>query len=697
MKPTLFVSWLFVFVFFSANSYSQNYDLKKVKENLIKDALVNQGYAPRIERYITSDYSKTGKYLETMNPDGSWSDVDYSDRDNDWHPLHHLDRLLVMSYNYMKDTSSFFQKPEVLAGLERSIRYWYTVNPECDNWYKNKIAKQFYFNVIAILLDGKIDAELQAKMVNDLTPVPTMTGSNRTLLATSTFYRGVLENDPEMTMLGVTGVTDQILVTTKEGVQPDYSFHQHGKFIYNGSYGLNYLRESIWLATIVHGTAFAFSPEEIKILRDYYLNGTRWMIRGGLIDYNVRGRQVGRGDAIKLYGDLLIPILDHMIIADPEYAGEYKVSSRNIKDQKPQVTKGNKHFWRSDYTIHHKKNYSTSLKMCSERTVGIELNMNSENKMGRWLPYGLTYIYQKGDEYNAIFPVWNWARLPGVTNPYVEQEEKEKSAKYSQKTNFVGGVSNGNLGISVMDFYQEKTKAKKAWFWFEEEWVALGTGIESQHDAPVVTGIEQCLLSDEVYVDGKPFVKKEHNLEDPAFVFHNHVGYIFPDNNAVQLKSTTQTGNMQRIYGLGKDTVYSQEVFSLWINHGTKPQNAGYSYIAVPGMDNKSFKRYIEKIPIKILSNTTKIQAVENSNLQTIGVVFHEAGEFKSGRFTITVDQPCLLLWNTAKKEFALSDPTAGLKNIQVHISSEDRKIFEERVQLPEDGFAGKSVLCAIK
>ncbi len=65
--------------------------------------------------------------------------------------------------------------------------------------------------------------------------------------------------------------------------------------------------------------------------------------------------------------------------------------------------------------------------MCSERTVGIELNMNSENKLGYWLPYGLTYIYRRGDEYTAIFPVWDWALLPGVTSPHVEITEYDKA------------------------------------------------------------------------------------------------------------------------------------------------------------------------------------------------------------------------------------------------------------------------------
>ena len=118
---------------------------------------------------------------------------------------------------------------------------------------------------------------------------------------------------------GVSGVTDQIIVTAKEGIQHDYSFHQHGHFIYNGSYGHNFLRESIWLATMVHGTKFAYSETQIQTLRDYYLQGTRWMLRNGLFDYNVRGRQVGRPEGALLSAENIIPQLDQFSIADPAH------------------------------------------------------------------------------------------------------------------------------------------------------------------------------------------------------------------------------------------------------------------------------------------------------------------------------------------------------------------------------------------
>jgi len=693
MKTTTLIRLILIFTLFTNFSLAQKSDIEILKKNLINDALINRGFSPRIERYITPEFDKAKEYLEIINTDGSWTDVNYKDRDNNWAPLLHLTRVIVMAVNFEDKNSELFQDTELLKSIEKAINYWYTVNPVCDNWYKNTIAKQFYFNVIALLLEGKIDESLLSKMVNDLTKNPTMTGSNRTLLATSTFYLGVLENDPEMIKLGVSGVTDQILISIKEGVQPDYSFHQHGHFIYNGSYGFNFLRESIWLATIVHGTEFAFSEKHLKVLRDYFLEGTRWMIRGGLIDYNVRGRQVGRSDAMKLYGNLLIPILNHLIIADPEYKNEYKTSITQIEKQLPQNVVGNRHFWRSDYTIHHREKYSTSLKMCSERTVGIELNMNSENKLGYWLPYGLTYIYRKGNEYDGIFPVWDWARLAGVTNPYHEIQEKQKGTKYTQNTSFVGGVSNGKYGVSAMDFSKNETTAKKAWFWFDDEWVALGAGINSKHDSTIVTGINQSLRKGGIMTDGDFLTKHRQTLTNPGWILHDSIGYVFPGNENIEFCGGIQKGNMQRIYGLGEDTVYSNQVFSLWFDHGKNPKDKSYKYIVVPGIGDEELEKYSQNLPVWILLNSQEAQAVYHKNLQITGIVFYKKGELETDSLIVNVDSPCLVLIDEKNGTFSISDPTATLSEIQISLKIYGKSIINETVELPINGFAGKSVI----
>ena len=78
-----------------------------------------------------------------------------------------------------------------------------------------------------------------------------------------------------------------------------------------------------------------------------------------------------------------------------------------------------------------------------------------------------------------------------------------------------------------MDFSKDSTKAKKAWFWFDEEWVALGAGIQSKHDAAIITGINQCHLNSEVIVDDKLFSKVQQTLNNPTWILHDSIGYIF--------------------------------------------------------------------------------------------------------------------------------------------------------------------------
>lgn len=55
-----------------------------------------------------------------------------------------------------------------------------------------------------------------------------------------------------------------------------------------------------------------------------------------------------------------------------------------------------------------------SVKMASDRVVGVEM-MNGDNMKGFYMADGATYIYQDGDEYLDIFPLWDWRKLPGVT------------------------------------------------------------------------------------------------------------------------------------------------------------------------------------------------------------------------------------------------------------------------------------------
>jgi chondroitin AC lyase len=665
-------------------------EFDELRQRVINDALYEKGFLPRVSRYINPDFDKADSYLSEMNSDGSWESVDYGDTDNNWAPLQALDKILVMAHAYSHPDNPLYRNKELLAGTSKALNYWYQVAPTCVNWYKNDIAKQMYLGVIAILLQGHINEDLIRKMIEDQTAEPRMTGSNRTLVSISVFYRGLLERNAQRIAAGVKGVMAQVEVSKKEGVQIDYSFHQHGPYLYNGNYGSNFLRETIWLAAMVEGSEFAFTDDRMKVLRGYYFEGTRWMIRGQLMDYNIRGRQVGRPEGGDLRGDVLLPQLNYFIKADPVNAAAYQRSRDLVKNNKPQEIEGNKHYWRSDYTVHHKVGYFTSLRMCSERTVGVETHVNFENLLGRNIPYGMTYIYRRGDEYKDIFSVWDWAKLPGVTCSYEVPSEK---GKYTQQVDFVGGVSDGKYGISTMQLDLRDTQAKKSWFWFDGEWVALGADINSSNSNAVVTGINQTNLNGIVLVDGKEHTSKDKIVGQPSWVWHDSIAYIFPNTpKNMHLEAQEKSGNMKRIYGLGSDAPIKKEVFTLWFDHGLKPKNEKYEYIVVPGIGKNDLDKYATDIPIKVLSNTSKVQAVFNSKAGITGIVFHEPGTFQLNEsLHIEVSKPILLLVDHRKKQLTVSDPTTKLKDLEINLIANGYDNELVKFNLPQGLNAGKS------
>jgi chondroitin AC lyase len=490
--------------------------------------------------------------------------------------------------------------------------------------------------------------------------------------------------------MGVEGVVDQVEMAKGEGVQVDYSFHQHGPYLYNGSYGSNFLRESIWMAAMVQGTAYAFDDEHLALLKNYYWQGTRWMIRKGVLDYNVRGRQVGRPSGFNQRADILIPQLEYFIIADPEHREAFRDSKDRIALHRPQDLSGNRHFWRSDYTVHHRAPYFTSLRMCSKRTVGVETDVNSENLMGYYLPYGLTYIYRRGDEYENIFPVWDWAKLPGVTNP---EKIPVLKGNFTQEVAFVGGVSDGEYGVSAMELQVQATKGKKAWFWFDGEWVALGTAISGGNGNTVTTSINQSRLFGNVVVDGQEHPKGKSILHEPTWVWHDSVAYFILDHSpTVKIGAMEKSGNLHDIFGLGPDTLYRMETFSLYLDHGTMPREEKYAYTVMPGITLEKTKEYIKDSPIILLSNTPEVQAVSHNGLQLTGIVFYESGGIQVQEDTyISANAPCMLLFHHSSGDLWVSDPSANLETLELRLTT-GKGEEHLKINMPRGVESGKSV-----
>ena len=101
----------------------------------------------------------------------------------------------------------------------------------------------------------------------------------------------------------------------------------------------------------------------------------------------------------------------------------------------------------------------------SSRTEATEC-VNEENKKGRMMADGTTTVYSRGEQYTASFPLLNWTLLPGTTEVQNLEQDRESSAAECAhirqgdiRKAFVGGVSDGGVGVTAMDFARARYDA----------------------------------------------------------------------------------------------------------------------------------------------------------------------------------------------------------------------------------------------
>ncbi len=204
------------------------------------------------------------------------------------------------------------------------------------------------------------------------------------------------------------------------------------------------------------------------------------------------------------------------------------------------------------------------------------------------------------------------------------------------QTHFVGAVTDGTYGAVAFDFKSphDPLIARKSWFFFDDAYVALGTGISCTQQLPVVTTLNQCLLRGGVILstEGKQSVlsRGENNYDNVDWVFHDGIGYLFPQKTSVGLKNDSVTGswwNLSKQTSTDKSPV-TKDIFKLWIDHGKRPSDELYAYIVVPSTTPEKMRQLRSESHIDILMNSPEIQAVKNKDLEITRLFF--TGEVKS-------------------------------------------------------------------
>ncbi len=639
------------------------------------------------------------EYLQAMSTDGSWPDEDYKDTNREhWKAIDHLPRLEKILAAYYSQGSTLYHRTGVLNRCVLSLRFWLQQDPQNANWWHNVIGVPSYVGQILILLGNDAPADLQqagcelmkrAKLAHQ-------TGANLTDVAKIQVMRGCVSGSIDLISEAYDRTWQEVKLAGagEDGIQADHSFHQHGPLLYCRGYGTVFVDDIVQFVTFGRGTSFAMPADKQQLFDAYLLGGPDWMLRGGDWDFGACGRSIVRDNTLR--GSMLKEVQTMAGLPGPMQSELQAVATRLVVKDDTSAPIGNRHYWLSDYMVQRRANYFASVRMYSTRTLNTDGLTNGENKKTHHIADGATCLMTGGGEYFNIFPIWDWMKIPGTTAEQTAPLDPEH-VSHKGKSPFAGEVSDGMYGCSAMELEDAGVHADKAWFCFDREMICLGTDIRCKGAGPVVTTINQCLLRGPVTVFGESPTKSpiDRDLKNGRWVWHDSIGYIFPGppSDGLHLKTTAQTGSWAEI-GIGSNKPVSGDVFSLWIDHGPRPDGAQYQYIIQPGCSPLNTRAESQNPPVKVLANASAQQAVFQTDLNILQAVFREPGEVNAGKLKVAVDKACLLLLKRdgEKMELAVSNPLNEPLTVNASVSLGEHHETVS-IDLPTGLMAGSSVV----
>ena len=703
---------MFLLLFIVSEAKSINPEIE-----LLRKKVINEILAPSVNE------TQILNLINTLHVNGTWPDINYEDvSSTGFRHGEHLANLVNMSRAYKKKGSKFRGNKQLKSAIYKALDYWLANDFICENWWWNQIGTPSAMTSVLLIMD----TDLTKDQVNKLIPITGRANLNASgarpsgdrikiagiLAENLLFKRDASEFDRVIKV-----IESEIKFVTGRGMQYDLSFHHRGDRVNNTlSYGTSYAASFAEWAAFVSETRYQFSEKSLNMLTDYYLDGIcKMQAFGKYPDPGAKNRGITRKGALNPVG---INIPENLL-----KAGTYRASELTqiikIREgiEKPKLSYS-KFFWDSEYFSFQRQGYFTSVRMFSIRDYNMEVPYNGEGLMNHHLPDGSNFISRTGDEYLNIWPIYDWQKIPGTTVLQIPELSSDSEIQKKGLTDFVGGVTDGLYGAAVFDFKSphDPVSAKKAWFFFDNEYVCLGTSINAETQYSVVTTLNQCWLRGDVtaMADDKQIIIEpgNHQLDNVNWIFHDGVGYLFPTPVKVNLSNQNQTGSWYKINhqtDSPKDKI-TKPVFKLWLNEGIYPRDTSYAYIIVPSTTVQKMVSSIDAQKVKILANTSKIQAVKHAGLNICEVIFYTSGEICLSNFLkLAIGSPGIVMVKTDGvnvKSISVSDPSRKLSRMFVTVSQElnktgknftsvwnkEKGVSEITIDLPQTVYSGKSV-----
>ncbi len=684
-----------------------NYSIRGSGKNLDDEQVViNRILNTLVER--EADIATAVDLASRLDEQGNWNDYTFSPTAVRQSAVH-MERVRKMAVSSLAARrQGDEEKARALREASlRALRYWIRKHPDIQHKYVKLIKQPRDTAAVALILQDGLTAEdirLVEEMVRpaDFRVERVMnTSQNKIWRCEAMIMLGLLLDDLDLVNYMLRTFSQEMRMTTREGVQHDYSFQMHGPLLATLSYGQGLPRWSGMWFVWTQGTRYAFPDASVSLIEDYMLNHQQWLIWGGAVDLNARGRSIARNTGAAL----MDAPLNFMLQVETPRHGElvdFRKRMNNEASPNEPALVGNRMFWVSDIMVNREQDWYASVRLNSSRTLSTDKAHNGESTKGHHLGDGMTMLMRDGTEYFtnsvSIAPLWNWQQLPGTT---IVQDGKlpldNKVISRKGKTRFVGGVSTGESGLFAADFKRGDLSARKGWFFPDGLMVALGTGINYTGDDPVYTTINQCYANGDVTVDTETVEAAEPvTLPQGGVIEQGALSYsLLPENDPVRYFSEQRSSSWREISQVQSDTPVSGEIFTLWIDHGSHPGNSQYAYAVRPSGPGTAAENLFDE-QVDIIANTPALQAVWLSQKRWVGAAFYEPGELEAADFPLRIktDIACAIIARIDENENVhlwVADPSQRQKRLILEMTWQNETL-KRTVELPQAPYAGSTV-----
>ncbi|TXT11176.1 hypothetical protein VHUM_01927 [Vanrija humicola] len=683
-------------------------------------------YAPTIS------LSQIPSWLATLTPEGKWPDVDYTsgcaaDRAI-WKAEEHLARVLGLGQVWSglnTNVTNYANDSGVYDTAVKALDWWFRndynntgclVNggkAQCpcttpgmwnQNWFFQGIGVPTLVSEACLLLSIKPDglsAFQQGKCLDiglrgsiwskDQVLAPNyQTGSNFLNMVQDAISVALYSNNETLlTQAYAAGMRTFEFVDTasQDGTHRDGSFLAHTAQLYNGAYGREVIKSFIQLQSNAVGTKFsagAATQEAIAAL----IRGSDWQIHtnaDGVLrwDLSVIGRYISAplSDNLANAGLQFNATALGSAVADftgPNDLSESIARLTQASNAKPLL--GNKAYWAGDYMVHRRPNVTLFNKLISTRSSNAEFT-NGANPLGYHINQGGLWSWVTENEYLDVTGAWDWYLVPGRTVLYHYPTLSSSWVSVTGKRDFVGVVSDGQNGFSVMDYidpHDGSISYRRTWFFIDDVVVNTIANVSNNVgvSAPIVTVLDQRLSDGSTLkLDGAVSSSNTVTTAVTSLSYGGN-GYAALDGASFNLttKQGQQTGNWSAL-SVSTAGVTTKDIFTAY---HTMTNGSSFSYAFYPGQEATTSG-------ISTLGSNAVLGAAGRTYIAVsfwpgaanwITLPLDKAGAKWSGNITLASSSPAiyLLKFNGAGVTVYASDPTQKLANVTLTIATEGPK-----------------------